>query len=467
MAHEDPAMTISTTVLSCAFVALTLALSVFRFLDGDEVEHLHSTWYVLNGALPYVDFFEHHHSLLWYCLAPLLALTGQSASAIIAFRLVFFALTLATVRATYLLALECGGSRAVARLAVTLLLSMTTFVYVAIEIRPDVPQVFFGVLSALYVVRLFRTRATRHAVYAGMAAALSFLFLQKAIFVLAAFPLLFLFHVIRRQLPWRAGLSFAVAFALTCMPFVGYLVATRSLDDYLVTNWFLNLNVGAGRARISVLSPVVVRDFARNALFWVLAICAAAAFIRRRFRDDYAVPACLGLWLVCVIFALNRVVDRYLAAAVPFLAVAVAAWFREEVERFRLSGRQAVAVLVLVCLAPGVAMVRSVGRSNAGQLAQIQYVLDNSRVDDRMYDEWRDFNLFRPDVHYFWFLAGPGVRIYGSLTGGRHSDYDTCRLIATVKPRFVSDHHAALERCGLLDQYHPTAFAYLSVRGDR
>jgi hypothetical protein len=457
-------VTISTTVLSCVFVALTLALSVFRFFDGDEVEHIHSTWYVLNGALPYVDFFEHHHSLLWYCQAPLLALTGQSASAAIAFRLVFFALTLATVRATYLLALECGGSRAVARLAVTLLFSMTTFVYVAIEIRPDVPQVFFGVLSALYLVRLFRTRAHRHAVYAGIAAAFSFLFLQKAIFLLAAFPLLFLFHVIRRQLPWRAGLYFAVAFALTCMPCVGYLVATGSLDDYLITNWFLNLNVGAGRARISVFSPVVVRDFARNALFWVFAIGAAAAFFRRRFRDDYAVPACLGLWLVCVMFALNRVVDRYLVAAVPFLAVAVAAWFTEEVERFRLSGRQAVALLALACLVPGVAMVRSVGRSNAGQLAQIQYVLDNSRVDDRMFDVSRDFNLFRPDVHYFWFLIRPGVTHYSRLTGGRFADFDLCREIAAAKPRFVSNRRADLERCSLIEQYRPTAFAYLWVR---
>ena len=467
MAHEDSAMKISTTALSGVFVAITLGLSVFRFLDADEIEHVHSTWYVLNGALPYVDFFQHHHSLLWYCLAPLLILTGQSAGAVIAFRMVFFALTLATVRVTYLLALECGGSRAVARLTVTLLLSMTTFVYVAIEIRPDVPQVFFGVLSALYLVRLFRTRANRHAVYAGIAAALSFLFLQKAILLLAAYPLLFLFPVIRRQLPWRAGLYVATAFALTCAPFFGFLVATGSLDDYLITNWFLNLNVGAGRARVSFLSPAVVRDFARNALFWVLAIGAAAACFRRRFRVDYAVPACLGLWLVCVIFALNRVVDRYVLAAVPFLAVAVAAWFTEEVERFRLSGRQAVAVLVLVCLVPCVAMVRSVGQSNSGQLAQIQYVLDHSQAGDRMFDEWRDFNLFRPDVHYFWFLAGPGVRIFSSLTGGRHGDYDTCRLIATVEPRFVSERHAILERCGLLERYRPTAFAYMSVRVDK
>ena len=53
--------------LAAVFAALTLALSIVRFFDGDELEHVHSAWHVLNGALPYVDFFEHHHPLLCTC----------------------------------------------------------------------------------------------------------------------------------------------------------------------------------------------------------------------------------------------------------------------------------------------------------------------------------------------------------------------------------------------------------------
>lgn len=460
-------MKISTRALSCVFVAVTLVLSVFRFLNRDEVEHLHSTWYVLNGALPYVDFFQHHHSLLWYVLAPLLALTGQSAAAIIVFRLAFFMLTLAIVWVTYRLALECRGSRDVARLAVLLLVSMTTFVYMAIEIRPEVPQVFFAVVSVLFLVRLFRTRAPHHAVLSGIAAAMAFLFLQKAAFLLALFPVPFVFHAVRRQLPWRTGLYLVGAFVVTCLPFIAFLAATGSLDDYLITNWFLNLRIGAGRAEVSFLNPFAVRDFARNAVFWALALGMAATMFRRRFMADYAVPAWLGLGLVAVIFALNRVVDRYVVAAVPFLAVAVAAWLMDHLDSLRVRGARALVVLLIVCLVPFVAMARCIGRSNAEQLAQIQFVLDHSEAGDRVYDERRAFNIFRPDVHYFWFLASPGARIYSSLTGGRHGDYDTCRLLATMKPRFVSERNATLERCGLLNQYRPTAFAAMSVRVDK
>ena len=91
-------------------------------------------------------------------------------------------------------------------------------------------------------------------------------------------------------------------------------------------------------------------------------------------------------------------------------------------------------------------------------------MLDRSAPDDRMYDEWRDFNLFRPDMHYFWFMTRPGVRLYNRFTGGRFADYDVCRLLADVRPRFASDRAGQLAACGLADQYRQTPFDRLMER---
>ena len=444
--------------LASVFLALTLALSLFRYLDADELEHVHSTWHVLNGALPYVDFFQHHHSLLWYVLAPVLALTGESAGTVVVFRLVFFLLTVAIAWATYRLARECRASREAAWLGVCLLLSMTTFVYVAIEIRPDVPQVLFGVVSARYFVRMVRTREPRDAALAGIFAAVAFLFLQKAVLLLPLYVVPFVVFAVRRQLTWRLGLCLSGAFAAACAPFVFFLAATGSFDEYIVTNWLLNANLGAGRAYVSFLDPAVLRDVARNAMFWGLTLAMAGAALRRRRDAGYALPAWFGLGLVALIFALNRVVDRYLVAAVPFLAVAAALWLAGELKRRRVRGPRFAAALLVICLVPGATMARSAFRSNRGQLAKIQFVLDHSAPGDRMYDEWRDFNLFRPDMHYFWFMTRPGVRLYNRYTRGPVAGYDVCRLIATVKPRFVSDRTGQLERCGLAGRYRPTPF---------
>ena len=110
------------------------------------------------------------------------------------------------------------------------------------------------------------------------------------------------------------------------------------------------------------------------------------------------------------------------------------------------------------CGNPGIAVARSLGRSNRGQLEKIQFVLDRSQRVDRMHDEWRDFNVFRPDMHYFWFMTRPGVRLYNGFTGGRYADYDVCRLLVDVQPRFVSDRAGQLEGCGLAGRYRPTPF---------
>lgn len=40
----------------------------------DHAEHLHASWLVWQGEVPYRDFFEHHHPLLWYIAAPMVAL---------------------------------------------------------------------------------------------------------------------------------------------------------------------------------------------------------------------------------------------------------------------------------------------------------------------------------------------------------------------------------------------------------
>jgi hypothetical protein len=451
-------------LLAAVLLALVFAMSIFRYFDSDELEHVHSAWYVLNGAVPYVDFFEHHHSLLWYLLAPVLAVLPESASALVALRLVMFLLVPATAWATYRLARECGAPREAAWLSVFLLLSMTTFTYVAIEIRPDVPQTLLGVSSAIFFVRLLRTQRARDAVLCGLAAAAAFLFLQKVLLLFPLFAVAFTVAAVSRRVRWRLGWYAAAAFAAACAPFAAWLAVTGAFDDYVVTNWLFNARFGAGRSPWSFLAAATLRDFGRNAVFWILSIAMAAAAVRRRQRAPYALPAWFGWGLVALMFATNRVVDRYLLAAVPFLAAAAGMWLAEEAARRRVAGPRFTALLLLVCLLPAIGMTRSVFRSNRGQLEKIQLVLDRSAPGDRMYDEWGDFNVFRPDMHYFWFMTSPGVRVYNGLTGGRYADFNVCRLVAEVKPRFVSDRAGRLGRCGLAGLYRPTRFGRLVER---
>ena len=70
------------------FVVLYFIYSVTRFLERDEIEHIQSAWLIFRGEVPYFDFFQHHHPLLWYITAPSFYFTGNGLAAVLFFRLI-------------------------------------------------------------------------------------------------------------------------------------------------------------------------------------------------------------------------------------------------------------------------------------------------------------------------------------------------------------------------------------------
>ena len=80
----------------CLFVATFICLILATFNKGiymDEKEHLYSTIQILNGQIPYRDFFQHHHPLLWYAFAPIAYFFQETANIIYVARFFIFGCT--------------------------------------------------------------------------------------------------------------------------------------------------------------------------------------------------------------------------------------------------------------------------------------------------------------------------------------------------------------------------------------
>ncbi len=60
------------------FVAFYSALTSFKGFFVDTIEHIHSSWLVSEGKLPYKDFFQHHNLLLWFLFAPVTKIFYQN-----------------------------------------------------------------------------------------------------------------------------------------------------------------------------------------------------------------------------------------------------------------------------------------------------------------------------------------------------------------------------------------------------
>jgi hypothetical protein len=71
----------------CMYIVFCISLFIWVIIysgsgDGDTLEHVHSSWLVFRGKVPYKDFFQHHNPLLWYLGAPFVGLFEYSLRAV-------------------------------------------------------------------------------------------------------------------------------------------------------------------------------------------------------------------------------------------------------------------------------------------------------------------------------------------------------------------------------------------------
>ena len=448
------------TIVVLLLSLLVLSYSLHRWFDHDEFEHIHSAWYVAEGFVPYRDFFQVHHPLWWYVLAPVLFLLGYSTQTVVALRVVMFGLTLGIGATTYLIARQVTASRNNALLSVVLLLSMVMFLEKSVEIRPDVPQVLLGLVSVYFLVCFLQTREDKHLVLAGLTASFSFLFLQKTIWLLAAYAVILCWGLIRRAISFKSVLCFAVSLSVPILLFIGWLLVSDSFKDYVLTNWLLHTS------QLRPFSPLryPLRSFStQNALFWLLAPISVGFVLFSR-KTDKALKAIgfLGITLLLSVMLLKRPHRQNYLFSIPLLCICMAYILERASVRFRLRGLYTALLLVVVLIQPLSFLVPRSVKSGLRdqQLSKVEFVIENTTDSDLVYDGNIQFNLYRRDLHYFWFSVGEGKGLdtYSSLTDSKYGDYDGCQLIESKRPRFISDYDLDLPACGLRALYDKTRY---------
>jgi hypothetical protein len=454
------------------FTALALSI-VYRSLSyslcADEIEHVHASWKVLQGERVYVDFFEHHHPLLYFVLAPLIEACGEHSSTLLVCRLAMLPFVAGVVLITFVLSRRAFGPRT-AMLAALLLMATPSFVAKAIEVRPDVPQTFFGLLALLLLCPRKGRPSWLACGAAGVCLGIAFLFLQKAVFFAAALGAVMLWRVARRQMGMAGVLALAAGALLPLIPFAWWLTCRNDLAQYFLVNWTLNAHFIGGPGL-----PNVVKNLTKVLLFepgicllTVLALTRLPRSAKRRELMFLAVGTGLLLF-----FGRSPQLQSWLALF-PLLAILAAAAF---VRMRGLRSRRALALLAGCVLLPG--LIGSVTldpnraflhkytyRKLGDQLREIDYVLAITGPEDRVYDASAQFNLFRHDVDYFWFSIAPdeALAAYRSL---RPVEFELYGIIARTQPKVVSTFLISKEDPRIKNRYRVSqSFADLLIRRD-
>jgi hypothetical protein len=413
-----------STLFKCAMI---------KFINYDEIEHVHSAWYIAQGSQPYVDFFQHHNPLFWYCIAPLLAIWEESAQIIIYLRHIMFWQAAIVLVVCALIAYEVTKCKWTMLYTFVICIAVNTFAERVIEIRPDVPQVLFGLLAVYLLLLYWRTSLWWLLVCSGVTLAVSFLFLQKSIFLFPVFGGLLLWEWHKKRMSFQELVLFVTGFILPIAIFVLYYYLAGMLPDYWKTNYMLNIT---NRAHFSPWW-VLKDDWLRNPLFWVFSLPAVAfAYFDPKKRKTIRTLGWFAIsQIVLLLYAPHPYPQYFLmyVAVTSILLGSMLSWF---LDRIAAKGWGWVSIGVVLVFY-GLAMLWRLQFSvNTHSLERIQYVLDHTTPEETIFDTNASFNVFRKDCHYFWFSEYRGLRIYRKLYGG-FEDYDTIALVRKHKPVFV------------------------------
>jgi len=451
-------------------VLLVLLTSVNGRFSVDEFEHIHSAWYVRTGHVPYSDFFQHHNPLLWYVMAPFLWVFGHTVRTVMVFRFLMFIFTLGIAYLTYLISRALTDSKEAGLFSVLLLLSMRTFVGSALEIRPDIPMVLFGLLSIYYLVKFLQTNENWRITLCGLFASISFLFLQKMIFLLFAYAAIFVCQLSRRQMSAKGVLYFCVSFLAPQAVLAGYLMTTGSFRDYILANWLVNVTRDMTDTRFGLSLPLAVMGFRRRTRgFWVLCALAVALVLRdKKTSVELKTVAFICLVLFLSLSVYRQLSDHYFMFAISALCIVVACFLKIGFDNLKLAEAPRMLLILLVIFIPAHLQSREIDlvSDNDLQLEKADFVLANSEDCDLVYDGYNQFNLYRGDLHYFWYALGKDKSFgaYNMLTKNKYGDYDICELIRSKRPKFISDFEVDISGSGLAELYRKTRFDGLYIR---
>ena len=399
---------------------------------------MHAAWKILSGQTIYIDFYENHHPFFYYLLVPVIGMFKEGVVVLFASRALVFLILLLILAVTYHISriIFCEES---AVISLVLLSGANVFIIKAIEIRPDVPQTLFGLLSLSLLFSYFEKLSFKYLILSSISLAVSFLFLQKTIFLAAFAGVLLLLSAGTGEIKFKDVLLFAAFFLALLLPYFLYLTMTHQLQAYFLYNWAMNTGFfQTDPLRMARGVSFLITSFGNNPMLW---ICWLLSLLFLKTSNQQRLGA-LTFFLIIIFISIQYFYSQYLMVVIPLIAV-MAGYAVHQVIKLFFEKKSCVLLILLIVymIFPLHSYIRTmIKRSNAYQFKKIEYVLSITRPEDYVFDEHSSFNLFRKDPGFFWFSLGDYIGPSPGL-GDNHSyhyQYDLYQLLDQYKPKIIS-----------------------------
>lgn len=421
--------------------------------DQDELEAIHTSWKLIHDGVIYRDFFQHHHPLLYYLLKPIILFFGENFRTLIIIKMITFCIYLLIAAVAYLLGVHIVGSLA-ALISLYLLIPAPIFTKL-LQTRPDGLQVLFSMLALLFLFYFFdEKKAGKKKIWLVLSAlslSISFLALQKALFLMVAIGVLLTGAAFYGRITWREWLWYPVIWSVPVAAYLGYLYFTGSLSIYYKLNWLFN--IGLPTRFLPFYTFLILGQSQILLLFYTLGLWGYLKSFNQRVIGG------LSVWLLfAAIFLVRCSYAQYYAPAIPLMALIAAHTLAVMVDYDRSKLLIIIGVLAFhpVCSWGYVAAKTLFKPVQNEQHERIKYVLNTVPPGVPVYDGENNFNIFRPDIDYLWFVACD-ERVVKNITSfhqaltGRY--FDKYAALRARRPLIISASFLDMQHEYIKDNY--------------
>ena len=375
-------------LLAALVVLLALVYLGFVFflpVDHDEVEHAHVAFKMLNGQIPYRDFYQNHLPAYWLLVMQPVRAFPFSVKAILAGR----AFNLLALAACWLLGLRLlksirGGHTWFGLLIYTFAIVTVAFEMKVHEARPD-PMMMLISTAGLCLIPLQGKIAGMRALFLGMLFGLALSVSPKALTIVWVLPALVVLHCIRdrRFRPLATIFPYSLGVVLGLLPTAWWIFQNGLVEPFyfdvfglnraLRKSWHLSINY--------LLLPIFLCSL-------LGALVQLGAYKRRLNRYSNA-PAIIALVMTAglILALLSRHAAKYnLQVLIVFVAVGFVSFVLALCQHIHAKGYQ-----LLLCAAligyPAVhvadMLVRLKNDINSIQMHDLQMFMDLAKPGNR------------------------------------------------------------------------------------
>lgn len=411
--------------------ALFYTMFVGTTAMADDLEHIHASWLVWNGEVPYRDFFEHHHSLMWYVFAPLVGVSGRNILIFYLLRFLMVLCSLLTLYIVFKLIKNYLADKTAAWLAVNIFCFSTVALNAMVQFKPDILMQLFYCAGTYFLFAFMKEKKQKQLYGTAIFYTISFLFLQTAVFLFIPIVGVLIYLLYKKEISVKALLKASVVPLILLASFTAVLWQNGSLQRYYELNWVVNAQISAelGRARIM--------DFGA---MWGVLICGLIAGGYLLFhKSTKAVYIFLAIYACEFVLRLTyvSVYAHYFKMLLLFNAVIIGV---AVAKLYMVKNVWAYAILLL--FVPAYFKVFSVSAKNnefqtTTILGIISDITNNTSENDTVLGTvMMPFGVFNKNPHYYWFSWNYIGKIDAQLFDYT-LPFDINQILVENKPKFV------------------------------